>query len=86
MVDINKALKPCPLCGASAIFKYIEQSRSGAFNQAEIECTGCGLVLYWEQEFAIHEHVDRLGRVIKTDRVALNIDCIEAWNRRVNDG
>lgn len=68
--ELEEKLLPCPLCGGRARFGSVSSGLS--CNRTEIVCTVCGLTLDWEQEYVYSLHA----------RVAKDLNCIEAWNRR----
>lgn len=69
--EMEKALKPCPLCGAPARIGRMGNYHLGEW-EVQVRCVGCGLRLDWTQRFAYS-----IGYNAKLD-----INFLEAWNRR----
>lgn len=73
IVMIEDMLRPCPFCGALVRLHNVAES---AYHRIiTIKCPRCRVEVTMEQDFVISS----------TDRVAVNENPINTWNRRADD-
>lgn len=76
--NLEKQLKPCPLCGGAA--KVLEIWYSRYKETTVVRCEACGLQLSW----AVPGQIVMTLKGTRFDPAG-GISAVEAWNRRAQD-